>query len=118
DSQDLPRDIREGVTTFVRFKKSFLEIEKELACRKEELFKSFCQTGLPPERINDFLFVFECFYWGILYKVRFYKRICSDDLDPRKIRSFPQSRFRIPPDSLRFFWFCLPRAMRFNLLTI
>ena len=115
DSQDLPKDIRNGITTFISFQKSYKDIQKLL---EEEFRKTavlFHGSGFPEAGVFRLLFYFHAMLTGINYKLRSYSRITHNVMDADKFRNTDKSKFSVHMFSPESIIYCLPRVFKFTI---
>lgn len=104
DAQDLPRDARDGVTTFIRFRENFQDAARFLGAERRATFEAFMAPTLAHWRRHYFLFCFHAMYVLILYKLSHYAHVCSNRLDLEQIAGMPKEAFRVNPFSPGFVW--------------
>lgn len=114
DAQDMHKDARDGVTTFVRFCSSFQEVQAYLEARRRACFRRFRALPLGRLRKGYFLFCFNAMHVLINYKLNHYARLCGGELDFAKIAAGNSRDFRTDPFSIRFVRACLGRILAFD----
>lgn len=114
DSQDLPKDIRSGITTFISFQNSYEDIRQIL----EEEFKKtailFSDNDFPEKGVYRLLFNFHALLTGIAFKLHRYSDITGNTIDSGRIQRTDKTRFRIHMFSLNSMTYCLPKILKFD----
>jgi hypothetical protein len=99
DAQDMHKDVRENIVTFVRFQSSFSDIAHYLDKERQRVFAQFQHLPYPKKGVEQFVFSMTLLQLGILFKLYGYKRVCQNDLNFNKIALIPKEKFRISPFS-------------------
>lgn len=114
DAQDLPKDARDGVTTFIRFRENFQDAARFLGAERRATFGAFKAPPLAHWRRHYFLFCFHAMYVLILYKLSHYARVCRNRLDLEQIAGMRKEAFRVNPFSPVFVWACFGQIINFR----
>lgn len=114
DAQDLPKDAREELLTFVSFKKNFEEVFKALDVFKIQAFNEVRALNLPFKQKETFCFNFYAMYTAICFKLHSYKEVLEDELDFKKTKQLDKSSFAVNPYSWRSLRFCLVKILEFH----
>jgi hypothetical protein len=117
DAQDMHKDIRENIVTFVRFQSSFSDIAQYLDKERQRIFAPFQHLPYPQKGVEQFIFSMTLLQLGILFKLYGYKKACKNDLNFNKIALMPKDKFRISPFSGRALWLFFKEIYRFQLKT-
>ncbi len=115
DSQDIFKDARSGMTTFVSFCNSFSEVNDKLKQEFEQTTALLLQTDFSPENLYKLLFYMHALYTGVLYKNNLFARKLCNTIDVGDIRLMEKTTFRIPMFSVKSLVFCLPRILMFKM---
>lgn len=115
DAQDLPKDAREGVVTFVRFRQGFPDILQYIEAERRRTFHSFSTLALKRSRLRYFLFCFHAMFVLITYKLGRYARLCAGELDMQRIAVMDEKIFRANPFSMSFIRAALWPILSFRL---
>jgi hypothetical protein len=114
DSQDLPKDIRNGVTTLIPFQKTYKDISSVLHKEFHETARLFYESEFPQYSVYRLLFNFHAMLTGIGFKLVRYAAITNGVIDPALIKSTDKSRFRIKMFSPQAIAYCLPKIISYN----
>ena len=115
DAQDMHKDAKENITTFVRFQSSFSNIAHYLDKERQRIFAQFQDLPYPQKGVEQFVFSMTLLHLGILYKLYGYKKTCNSDLNFNKIALMPKEKFRISPFSGRALRLFFSEIYRFKL---
>jgi len=115
DSQDIYKDIKAGITTFVSYRTTFNEINKTLSEEFNKTIKSFTKTTYPAYRVYKLLFYLNGMHTGITYKNIQYTRITGNEIDRSLINKLNKEKFRVDLFSLTSINYCLPKLLTFRL---
>ena len=114
DSQDLPRDIRNSVLTFVHFQESYEELSGILNKEFQKTARVFYESEFPEENVYRLLFYFHAMLTGILFKLDRYAGLTNGVIDTEKIKNTDKSFFRVPMFSAGSIAFCLPKIIGYR----
>ncbi len=117
DAQDMHKDAKENITTFVRFQSSFSDIAHYLDKERQRIFAQFQDLPYPQKGVEQFVFSMTLLQLGILFKLYGYKKACNDNLNFKEIALMPKDIFRISPFSSRALGLFFKEIHRFRLNT-
>ncbi|RLD87687.1 MAG: hypothetical protein DRJ02_05780 [Bacteroidetes bacterium] len=114
DSQDLPKDLRNGVTTFVSFQNSYDDIRQVLEKEFEKTVIIFSANDFPEKGVYRLLFYLHALLTGIEYKLLCYGKITDGVVDADRIIRTDKSDFRVSAFSLNSIIYCFPKILKFD----
>ena len=117
DAQDMHKDCRENIVTFVRFQATFSDIAHYLDKERQRIFAQFQHLPYPKKGVEQFVFSMTLLQLGVLFKLYGYKKACNNDLNFNKIALMPKDTFRISPFSGKALWLFFREIYRFRLRT-
>lgn len=114
DSQDIYKDIKAGITTFVNYCTTFEEVNKTLKKEFKKTEELFMKTNYPAKGVRNLLFYVNALYTGITYKVNSYSQITGEVININKIRQIDKSGYRIKMFSIKSITYCIPKIITFK----
>jgi len=114
DSQDIYKDIKAGITTFVSYRTTFNEINKTLSEEFSKTIESFTKTNYSVKGVCHLLFYINALFTGVSYKVESYSKIAGEIIDIEKIRQMDKSIFNTNMLSLKSVEYCIPKIITFK----
>ena len=114
DCQDLYKDTKAGIKTFVHFCETFAGIFARLNRERIRTFTLIRSLNYPFYRGYKILFDLNAMFILISYKLHRYAQASSYSLDFESIEKMDSDLFRINPFSPRAIWKCLWRILCFD----
>ena len=114
DSQDIYKDIKTGITTFVNYRSTFNEINKTLSEEFSITIESFTKTNYSEKGVYHLLFYINALFTGVSYKVESYSKNAGEIIDIEKIRQMDKSIFNTNMLSLKSVEYCIPKIITFK----
>jgi len=114
DSQDIYKDIKAGITTFVSYCTTFEEVNKTLKREFRKTEELFMKTNYSAKGVSNLLFYVNALFTGITYKVDSYSKITGEVIDINKIRRIDKSGYRIKMFSIKSITYCIPKIITFK----
>ena len=115
DSQDIYKDVKAGITTFVSYCSTFDEVNKTLRREFRKTEELFHKTTYPEYGVYKLLFYLNGMYAGIAYKNTQFARITGNEIDRSLINKLDKEQFRINLFSLTSINYCLPGMLKFKI---
>jgi hypothetical protein len=115
DCQDIYKDTKEEIVTFVHFKKNFSEILKALDLQRAIALSELQSLPCSFDGRYKTAFIFNAIFVAISYKLHRYAKVCNHQLDFKKIKKMNKEDFRINPFSLGAVRHCLIKILRFSM---
>jgi hypothetical protein len=117
DCQDIYKDTKEGITTFVHFRKSFSDIFDKLNEQRKITFHELKSLSCSYRGRSEIIFYFHAMFIVISYKIQKYAEICGYNLNFNTIATMRKEDFRINPFSLCTVMSCFSKIVRYNFET-
>lgn len=114
DANDLPKDARNQIITFVRFKKNYNEINNALIQERINTFEMLSALPFETTRKEEFMFLFYALSVAVTIRVGRYAKIMQQQFDFEAIAQRPKSDFDISNTSFSFIGQVLPRLLMFT----
>ena len=114
DSQDIYKDIKSRIITFVSYQTTFNEINKTLSEEFSKTIESFTKTNYSVKGVYHLLFYINALFIGVCYKVESYSKIAGEIIDIEKIRQIDKSIFNTNMLSLKTVVYCIPKIITFK----
>lgn len=115
DSQDMFKDKKAGITTFVSFCNTFDEISENLKHEFDTAVGLFLQTRFDLESLYKFMFQIHALYVGIQFKNQKYKSIIGHELHDASMLQITKEKLHIQMISLAGLNYCLPKILLFRM---
>lgn len=117
DCQDIYKDTKEGITTFVHFRKSFREIFNRLDEQRKIAFNELKSLSCSLRGRSETIFYFNAMFIVISYKLQKYAEACGYNLDFKTIAAMRKEDFRINPFSPGAIAACFGRIVKYDFET-
>jgi hypothetical protein len=114
DSQDIYKDAKAGITTFVNYCSSFDEINQKLSDEFSQTKALFQATDFPEKNIYELLFYIHAMYVGILYKNKDFAIRHGSAINLKEIRNLERKEHMVNIYSLKSFRYCFPKILLFR----
>jgi hypothetical protein len=114
DSQDIYKDAKAGITTFVSYCSSFDEVNQKLSEEFSQTKALFHATDFPEKNIYELLFYIHAMYVGILYKNKDFAIRHGSAINLKEIRNLERKEHMVNIYSLKSFRYCFPKILLFR----
>lgn len=114
DCQDIYKDTKEGITTFVHFRKSFREIYNKLDEQRKVTFNALNALSCSYRGRSETVFCFNTIFIAASHKLQMYAKACSYSLNFNSIALMDKKYFTINPYSPRAHVACVGKILRFD----
>jgi hypothetical protein len=114
DCQDIYKDTKDGITTFVHFRKSFREIFDKLDEQRKITFHELKSLSCSLRGRSVTIFYFNAMFIVISYKLQKYAEACAYNLDFKTIAAMRKEDFRINPFSPGTIAACFGKILRYD----
>lgn len=111
DAQDLHKDAVKGITTFVRFKKSFGEIIETIEEQENRTFGEFYPLSAEYRQTSRFLFCIHALTVAVKYKILAYRKNVGEYSDYDLLGKMDREYFRVDPFSQASVRYCVPKIL-------